>query len=393
MVRAMLAAAAAIALGASAPAPARYLVNEDGVYGFVDAAGGRVLTLPAAVTEARPFAGGLAAVARREASGVRWGFIDEHGAMAILPRFDAAGDFSDDRAAVVLHGRLGYIDRRGALVIAPQFAADADRIADAAFSNGLAAVTDVRSKRGYIDRAGRAVIAFQYAVAFPFAGDRARVARPEPDGEARFGYIDRAGRWVVPPRFQQARDFAGGVASVLDGSRAAFIDRDGRTTVTLEAHDLAPCAGSTEDGLPGSFSEGLAAVRVGCLWGYIDSTGATVIPPAYFSAGRFSGGVAAVNTGDAALAKWGYVDRSGRMAIAARFSTAAAFDGPLALVQIGGSDQELLNRALLRGLEDDAANQTIKTQAKADFHPGTPMRKPELAYVDATGRVVWHHAR
>jgi hypothetical protein len=60
---------------------------------------------------------------------------------------------------------------------------------------------------------------------------------------------------------------------------------------------------------------------------------------------------------------------------------------------MGGSDEELMARALLRGLEDDAANASIKAQAKANIHPGTAMRKPEFAYVDTTGRVVWHHVR
>lgn len=390
MMRAILAGSAALVLAASPAVPSLYLINEAGVYAFIDAAGTRAITLPVTITQARPFSEGLAAIARRGPAVERWGFVNERGVTAIAPRFDSVGDFSEGLAAVVLGGRLGYIDTTGALVIQPQFVDD--RLLDAAFSNGLAAVTDVHSQRGYIDRHGRLVIPFRYAFAAPFAGDRARVAMPGSGGAPSFGYIDRAGAWVVAARFSAARDFAEGLAAVIDGSHAAFVDTGGRTAITLAVQDLSPCSGN-DDGMPGSFSEGLAAVRVGCQWGFIERTGATVIPPAYFNAGRFSGGVAPVNTGDANLARWGYIDRQGQTRIAAQFSTAAPFAGALALVQMGGSDEELMARALLRGLEDDAANASIKAQAKANIHPGTAMRKPEFAYVDTTGRVVWHHVR
>ena len=391
MMRAILAGTAAVLALAAAPAgPSLYLINEAGVYAFIDATGGRAFTLPATIIQARPFSGGLAAVARRAAAGERWGFVDEHGATAIAPRFDGVGDFSEGLAAVLAGGRLGYIDMTGALVIPPQFVGD--RLADAPFSNGLAAVTNVRSQRGYVDRHGRAVIPFRYTFAAPFAGDRARVAVPGPGGALAFGYIDRAGASIVQPHFTAARDFAEGFAAVIDGSHAAFIDPSGKAVITLESSDLPPCAGS-DDGMPGSFSEGLAAVRVGCQWGFIDRTGAIAIPPGYANAGRFSGGVAPVNAGDASQAKWGYIDRQGQMIIAAQFSTAAPFAGALALVQMGGSDEELMVRALLRGLEDDAANATIKAQAKANIHPGTAIHKPELAYVNARGQIVWHHTR
>jgi hypothetical protein len=382
---------ALVALAATTAGPPFYVINEAGVFGFIDAAGQLAVTLPAGVTNVRPFSEGLAAFARRGATGERWGYVDEHGAITIAPRFERAGSFSDGLAAVVSGGHLGYIDKTGTFAIRAQFA-PGDRIEDAAFSQGLAAVANLQSLHGYVDRRGVAVVPFRYATAGPFADDRARVTVAARGGEPGVGYIDRAGAWIVKPRFSRARDFAEGLAAVVDGTHAAFIDREGNTVVSLEPHDLEPCTGN-EDGMPGSFSEGLAAVRVGCVWGYIDRAGTTVIPPGYIDAGRFSGGLAPVNAGDAKLAKWGYVDPHGRIVIAAQFSTAAPFAGPLALVQVGGSDDELVARAFLRGLDDDAANASIKAQAKADIHPGAAMRKPELAYVDTTGRIVWHHAR
>ena len=54
-----------------------------------------------------------------------------------------------------------------------------------------------------------------------------------------------------------------------------------------------------------SFSEGLAAVRIGGKEGFIDKTGHYVINPQFDSANSFSDGLAAVRVGD----KWGFIAR------------------------------------------------------------------------------------
>lgn len=63
------------------------------------------------------------------------------------------------------------------------------------------------------------------------------------------------------------------------------------------------------------FAEGLAAVRVDGLWGYIDPSGALVIPPAYVEAQPFYNGLAEVRDGEAA----GVIDRSGRIVVEPQF--------------------------------------------------------------------------
>jgi len=56
------------------------------------------------------------------------------------------------------------------------------------------------------------------------------------------------------------------------------------------------------------FSEGFAAVQVGRKWGFIDTTGQTVIKPQFNSAGEFRGGLASVTTDNGK----GYIDKTGR---------------------------------------------------------------------------------
>lgn len=69
------------------------------------------------------------------------------------------------------------------------------------------------------------------------------------------------------------------------------------------------------------FSEGLAAVKRGTLWGYVDAQGQEVVPPRYDGAFAFSQGRAAVNRGG----RWGYIDLTGREVIPLRYADARVF--------------------------------------------------------------------
>lgn len=61
----------------------------------------------------------------------------------------------------------------------------------------------------------------------------------------------------------------------------------------------------------GEYSEGMAPVRKGEKWGYIDTKGNELIPCKYDEASRFSEGVAAVSQNG----KWGYINTNGETVI------------------------------------------------------------------------------
>ena len=69
------------------------------------------------------------------------------------------------------------------------------------------------------------------------------------------------------------------------------------------------------------FNEGLAAVKRGGQWGYVNTQGQGVVPPRYDGAFAFSQGRAAVNRGG----RWGYIDVTGREVIPLRFADARVF--------------------------------------------------------------------
>ena len=81
-----------------------------------------------------------------------------------------------------------------------------------------------------------------------------------------------------------------------------------------------------------SFSEGLCAVRVKKKWGFINKRGEMVIKPTFSKVKDFSEGLAAVKVG----AVWGYIDRVGNyLVIPSRWLEANSFRNGIAIVAEG----------------------------------------------------------
>jgi hypothetical protein len=133
----------------------------------------------------------------------------------------------------------------------------------------------------------------------------------------KWGYADNTGRILIAPSFDEAQRFSEGLAAVairigpkpgdqlVDQLLAppneqqfkwGFINESGQLAVTPQYANV------------GSFSEGLARVKVGegfiGKWGYINSKGEVLIEPQYYYAEEFKNGRAAVWIGKA-KAVWG----------------------------------------------------------------------------------------
>jgi len=77
----------------------------------------------------------------------KWGFMDSTGTLRIMPSFDDATGFVEDRARVWVNKKAGFIDREGAFVAKPQFDAAGD------YGEGLARVK-VGNKWGFVRHPG-----------------------------------------------------------------------------------------------------------------------------------------------------------------------------------------------------------------------------------------------
>lgn len=255
--------------------------------------------------------------------------------LSAAPDQPAPTDPSLGRFLIRVGGKAGYIDRTGAVVIPPQFVAGEE------FSEGLAAVK-VDTSFGVIDPSGKLVVPARFDRVHPFRGGRARVELGK-----KTGFIDRSGKLVVPAVYDAARDFSEGLAGVQSGKLWGFVDEQGRRVVAPRFASVEPFSDglvmvdsgkglvfvdrSGKTVLPAAgargFAEGLAPKEVEGKWGFMDHSGALVVPATFEAVEKFSGGLARAQQGG----KWGFVDRTGKFVIEPRYSLLYDFSEDLAV--------------------------------------------------------------
>jgi hypothetical protein len=280
---------------------------------------------------------------------------------------------------------VGYADEAGEVVLVPGFE-PAGGTLHRRFSGGRAAVRS-GARLGFIDRTGRLAVPARWLTAEDFSEERALVC-----DEHGCGFVDPDGRYARVPEAMGGTSYRDGMASIV----LAMGMTHRRTAFVNAAGSVLP--GQYEGN--GSYSEGLAPVRFGGNWGYVDRAGKPVIRNTFQEAGDFSEGLAAVtlDTG-----RCGYVDRAGKLAVPARFASCRPFSGGLALVDLseGPGDAERPafvardGRIAIRG---DASLPPFRSAS--DFVDGLaavgdgPLDlagdgQVRLGYLDGTGRFVW----
>lgn len=133
-------------------------------------------------------------------------------------------------------------------------------------------------------------------------------------------YIDKDGELLVSLTEQKhILYFSDDLALMQKDGKQVYIDRTG--AITLEPAKYYSNLGP--------FSEGLAPVRLGLSWGYMNKEGDMVIKPVFRSVGMFHDGVASVQPG---AAGWGYVNKAGKLVVPADYQKAKAFSEGLAPV-------------------------------------------------------------
>jgi len=208
--------------------------------------------------------------------------------------------------------KWGYLSERG-VVIPPRF-----EIAGPFYSEGAIACADGRC--GLIDKTGSFITPTWERKIRPFPeGYSEGLAPAMSDG--KWGYIDHMTTVVIPFQFLYAGNFDQGMARVRLGNNFFFIDKKGnRVTPEFDgAFD---------------FHEDLAAVEVGNLVGYIKRDGSFSIPANHGSASGidFSGGLAAVRIRGIV----GFMDKDGIVAIEPKYDDVFSFSNGRAAVQKDG---------------------------------------------------------
>ena len=281
-------------------------------WGFIDKTG--KVIVPLRYSGAGSFREGLAAVKK----GDKWGFIDKTGKVIVPMIYDDVEPFSDGLAMVrkgdYKTGKYGFIGKTGKVVI-PMIYDDAKP-----FSDGLAVVVVGKSldeKYGFIDKMGKMVTPLIYQEAESFSEGLAAVENES----YREGFIDRAGKVVIPFEYSTVQSFGDGLALVttydnsISQKKEGFIDKTGKVVIPMT--NVYARERGLDHGYRGVFSEGLVrTVEFGKStvrgtprkWAFADKTGSVVIPQIYDQVFPFSEGLAGVKKGD----KWGFIDKTGR---------------------------------------------------------------------------------
>lgn len=228
-------------------------------------------------------------------SGAFYGFIDEIGSLVIPIKFEDVTSFSEGMAYIMNRRVRGFIDKFGKVTI------PLDSLTGYNFSDGMAAVSNSKYIGGYINKEGKLKIKMQYEVYMPFSEGLAVVS-----GKNLLQYIDTNGTAVTEDIFRLARPFKQGRAFVAKPAKGfsviwALIDKQGMQVTDFK---FTECM---------DFNDGLAAVSIDSLWGFINLAGKIVIEPKFARVGSFSAGLAwAANP---VTGEYGFIDKTGEFVI------------------------------------------------------------------------------
>lgn len=303
----------------------------------------------------------------------KYGFIDKMGNVIVPAKYDQVADFKEERAWVAYRndeGRLkcGYIDLDGKEVVPIKYQVpfgEGETPTD--FSEGLAALplrTDEYDSPvyGYIDKMGNEVIPAKFSIAGEFKNGIALVdlenyidktGKVLTGNELEFqdkivifsqdekmGLKHLNGKVVVPCNYDVIQNFSDGMAAVCKGHLWGYVDPLGTFVIPCSYHSSSYYDNGVMDdwgeyGAPdeaNDFHEGLVMVMRNRMAGFLNKQGETAIPFIYKRAKDFSEGLAAVKT----AWKWGFVDKEGNNVIPCQYDTVASFkEGLVAAVTNG----------------------------------------------------------
>lgn len=280
----------------------------------------------------------------------------------IVPlQFDAVGDFSEGLAWVRLDDKIGFINTEGEIVIPLIYNIPAINMPGSfSFREGRAIVGagEGWGRWAVIDREGNEIVPFgRYRLIGSFSEGLAHVQSRTGTG---WGFIDRYGNEVIPLVHPDVRPFSYGRAAVSSGGdwppTWGFMDRSGNIVISPRFDEIQfrphqPHVGANgerhfsignidlprvgTDNIDRGFFEGMAAVRRGEMWGYIDIYGNEITPFIFYNADVFMDGAARVFT-DRYTSGGGFINREGNRIDSEAYTLAFGFSEGAGRVDRGG---------------------------------------------------------
>lgn len=195
-------------------------------------------------------------------------------------------------------------------------------------------------------------IVFQHAVV-----SQTMIAPAQKKGQ--WGYINEKGQWLIQPQYMSAKNFESEIGEVVyydeksESYKTKFINKANATVFELPELNYS------------IFSEGFLPYKEGELYGYIDSTGAKVIPAQFKFCSEFSNQKAAVVFKSG---KCGYINHNRQLFISPRYDTAFDFHDKFAVV----GKRDLTTRKFKYGVIDQYGNALVPNMYEwiSNFHEG-----------------------
>ena len=244
--------------------------------------------------DVKGFSDGLVAINQAK----KWGYLNTSGKVAIPPKYDDANEFSDGFAAVKIGNQYFILNTKGEEFVVP----GTDILDIKVFSEGLAPFKSINKLFGFIGTDGKIAIQAQFESVGYFNNGLAWAKTKE----GLIGYINPKGEWVIKPQFVSAKNFdsESGLARVKIGEKWAYVNNAGEIMYMNDAESI------------GDFSDGLADGKKNSKTGFFNNKGQWVIEPQFDDVREFKNGYAAVKKAD----KWGLIDKTGKIIIPISFS-------------------------------------------------------------------------
>ena len=252
------------------------------------------------------FKNGLALVQKGEL----FGYINEKFEEIIPCQWKYARAFSEGMAAIHQDKQWHFIDTSGKIVLTLN-----ENIRNVgAFKSGMAWF-NVGSFYGYSSLTEPLAIFPKFKEALDFQGDVAVV-----QDKTGYGVINRVGEYIIKPTFRLIKQFN-------NSGIAAYKNSDSRLfgLITQEGKILT----GTKYDFIGRFENGYAKVKVGYLYGLIDSLGNEILPIEYEEVGFLKDDLVKVRP---RYGNWQYRNVRGRLMIKGPFLEAYDFENGYAMV-------------------------------------------------------------
>lgn len=152
--------------------------------------------------------------------------------------------------------------------------------------------------------------------------------------DSKFGYVNTNLEWVIPAKYEIANEFSNGRALVshdLNEHGYTYISKKG---VPINKNQYKNAR---------NFSDGMAAVQIEKLWGYIDTSGTQAIPAKYQHADDFYNGFANVAFSRSEKLNYdgtnnGIIDKQGKWVAQPIYNLVFKFHSGVVKVAKGGSE-------------------------------------------------------